>query len=187
MSITNNTRKNAGTQTIIVSLRDNLNYTWSDGSTANRQFEFEIKQKQLTISARNQVIKYEESIDTTLSSVSVVGLVANDKLQSISILPSTTEITNDGEITLRNAKIFNGTEDVTDNYQITYLKGNLTITKESSNALVWVVIGIGGAIMLTSLVMLFISLNNRRKAKKRLQKIIDSTKLPTDDNANDKQ
>ena len=76
---------------------------------------------------------------------------------------------------------------MTDNYQITYLKGNLTITKESSNALVWVVIGIGGAIMLASLVMLFISLHNRRKAKKRLQRIIDSTKLPTDDNANDKQ
>ena len=48
MNVSNNTRIDAGTQTVTVSLKDPANYKWSDNTTANKNISWTIETKKVT-------------------------------------------------------------------------------------------------------------------------------------------
>lgn len=86
-----------------------------------------INTKAITIEANNQTIIYGNQIIQGINEVTVDGLVWDDKLTSISLTPSDTDVTYDGLITPGSAAIVNGSVNVKGNYVITYVQGNLTI------------------------------------------------------------
>ena len=123
-------QKNAGTYTITATLKDN--YSWKtsvNGSyTDKATFDCNIKQKTLTVKALDQTIYYGDTISQGLNMITSTGLVENDSIASITLTPSTTEVTNNGTITPEVSAIFNNDgDDTMGNYNITYEKGKLII------------------------------------------------------------
>ena len=121
-------QKNAGTYTITATLKDN--YSWKtkvNGSNTDKAtFDCNIKQKTLTVKALDQTITYGESI--SLSAYTYDGLVEGDMLASVNLIPSTSEVTDNGTITPKVGIIMNDDgEDLVDNYNIIYVKGKLVI------------------------------------------------------------
>ena len=90
-----------------------------------------ITQKPLTITAQAQTIIYGSSIQTGISKVDVTGLVTNDALTSITLTPSTSEVTNSGTITPSAATTTKGIG----NYDVTYNTGLLIINPENLSAI----------------------------------------------------
>lgn len=86
-----------------------------------------IDKKTLTVTAGEQNVVYGTALDT--SKVTTDTLVTGDTLSSITLTPSTTDVTTAGTITPKSALIknANGT-DVTNSYEITYATGKLIIT-----------------------------------------------------------
>ena len=82
-----------------------------------------ITQRDLTITAKAQTISYGSSIQTGDSQVNITGLVANDGLTSITLTPSTSQVTNTGTMTPSAATTTKGIS----NYNVTYNTGTLTI------------------------------------------------------------
>lgn len=82
-----------------------------------------ITQQPLTITAKAQTISYGSSIQTGISQVTTVGLVTGDALSSITLTPSTSEVTDAGTITPSGASTTKGLS----NYDVTYNTGTLTI------------------------------------------------------------
>lgn len=82
-----------------------------------------ITQQPLTITAQPQTITYGSSIQTGISYVNVSGLVTNDALTSITLTPSTPQVTTTGTITPSGATTTKGIS----NYAVTYNTGTLTI------------------------------------------------------------
>lgn len=82
-----------------------------------------ITQQPLTITAQPQTITYGSSIQTGISYVNVSGLVTNDALTSITLTPSTSQVTTTGTITPSAATTTKGIS----NYAVTYNTGALTI------------------------------------------------------------
>ena len=107
------------------------NYHWADNSTSNKTLTCTINKANLTITANDQTTTYGVSISKTTNDVTVATLVGNDKLDSINLTESTLDATTNGTITPSNAVIMNGTTNVTNNYNITYVPGNLTINTQS--------------------------------------------------------
>ena len=90
--------------------------------------KFTIAKAPLTITASDQTITYGRSITMGIGSVTSAGLCNSDKLSSVTLTPSTTNVPG-GTITLSAASITNGSDqDVTGNYAITYMDGQLTIS-----------------------------------------------------------
>ncbi len=90
---------------------------------------------EITITANDQTIKYGESLKTEPAEEVVTittGLTEGDSLSSITLTPSTTEITSNGTITPSAAKILSGETDVTNSYKITYAPGKLVIVESDS-------------------------------------------------------
>ena len=90
---------------------------------------------EITITANDQTIKYGESLKSEPSEEVVTittGLTEGDSLSSITLTPSTTEITADGTITPSAAKILSDETDVTSSYKITYAPGKLVIVESDS-------------------------------------------------------
>ena len=87
-----------------------------------------INEKELSVTADNQTIIVGECIDT--GKFTVTGLVDGDTFSSVTLTPSTTEVTDNGTIDLSDAKIVNASgDDVTANYNITYVSGTLVIVE----------------------------------------------------------
>lgn len=87
-----------------------------------------ITKKALSVTADNQTITVGESIDNSKYTVS--GLVSGDTLSSVTLIPSTTEITYNGTIEVSGAKIVNADgRDVTTNYDITCTAGKLVVNE----------------------------------------------------------
>ena len=82
-----------------------------------------ITRKNLTITANSQTISYGSSIQTGVSQVNITGLVTNDGLTSITLTPSTSQVTAAGTITPSAANTTKGIS----NYNVTYNTGTLTI------------------------------------------------------------
>ena len=82
-----------------------------------------ITQQPLTITANSQTISYGSSIQTGLTRVTTEGLVTGDALTSITLTPSTSEVTDAGTITPSGANTTKGIS----NYAVTYNTGLLTI------------------------------------------------------------
>ena len=91
---------------------------------------FTISKKAATIIANDQTVTYGTSIASTADQVATEGLVTGDTLTAITLTPSTSDVTTDGTITPSAAVIKNGDTDVTNNYNITYNTGSLTINKK---------------------------------------------------------
>lgn len=116
---------NAGTYTVYYKVAKDR-YTTVTGEAV-----VTIAVKELSITANNQTITVGESIDNSKYTVS--GLVGSDTISAVTLTPSTTEVTDNGTIVLSGAKIVNATgEDVTANYDITYVSGTLVI-EEAEN------------------------------------------------------
>ena len=86
-----------------------------------------ITPRTLTITANEQTIDYGTGIATGLGQVSAEGLQGSDKLTAVTLVASTSDLTNDGEITASAAVVKNGDTDVTGNYDINYAPGTLII------------------------------------------------------------
>ena len=82
-----------------------------------------ITQQPLTITANSQTISYGSSIQTGVSQVTTVGLVTGDALTSITLTPSTSQVTDAGTITPSGATTTKGIS----NYAVTYNTGTLII------------------------------------------------------------
>lgn len=93
-----------------------------------------ITQRPLTITAQPQTITYGSSIQTGISYVNVSGLVTNDALTSITLTPSTSQVTTTGTITPSGATTTKGIS----NYAVTYNTGALTINPKDLSAMVTV-------------------------------------------------
>ena len=82
-----------------------------------------ITQKPLTITANSQTISYGSGIQTGISQVTTEGLVAGDALNSITLTPSTSQVTDAETITPSDATTTKGLS----NYAVTYNTGTLII------------------------------------------------------------
>ena len=109
------------------------NYTFADVTTTA-----DITKRPVTITANNQSVVLNHSIETGTSKVSVsetgdgTGLVSGHTLDSINLESSSTaNTTTEGTITPSVAKIKAGSTDVTSNYEISYVPGTLTVTKDN--------------------------------------------------------
>ena len=92
-----------------------------------KTFKVTVNKAALTITANNQTIDYGSSIALGTSKITPTGLKGTDAVSSITLTPSTADVTSTGTITPSNAVVKNGDKDVTANYTITYETGNLTI------------------------------------------------------------
>lgn len=124
-SESNITYSNVGTYTVYYEVTK-ANYTTVTGSET-----VTITQKALTITANDQSITHGGSISSLVGDVTVTGLAGEDTLDSITLTPSTTNVTASGTITPSDAVIKNGGNAVTGNYDIHYENGNLTINAAS--------------------------------------------------------
>lgn len=94
-------------------------------SSGNQTIAYaKISRKPLTITAKAQTVTYGTDITQGVGQVTTDGLVDDDALTGITLTPSTSDVTSSGTIMPSAAIIATGT----DNYTITYNKGNLTIT-----------------------------------------------------------
>lgn len=124
-SESNITYLNVGTYTVYYEVTK-VNYTTVTGSKT-----VTISQKTLTITANDQSITHSASISSLVGDVTVTGLAGEDVLDSITLTPSTANVTTSGTIAPSGAVIKNGGNTVTDNYDIHYENGNLTINAAS--------------------------------------------------------
>ena len=91
--------------------------------------KFAIQKAPLTITVSDQVITYGQSIAQETDKVTVAGLCSGDSLGGITLTASTENVPG-GNIIPFSAVIKNSNgQDVTGNYQITYVKGTLIINK----------------------------------------------------------
>ena len=91
-----------------------------------------VAKKAVTVTAADQTVKLNESIDTTVSKAILTGAVEGTVLTAVTLTAGSTQaVTTQGTITASAAtiKTADGEEDVTANYEITYQTGKLTVEK----------------------------------------------------------
>ena len=118
---------NANTYTQTCTLSSTTNYKWSDNTTDAKSITWKISKKDLSITAKDQEITYGEIISKTTNDVTTSGLISGHSLSTITLTPSTTNVTTSGTITPSAAEITSSNGDVTSNYNITYNAGELVI------------------------------------------------------------
>lgn len=123
-TLNSNTGIKAGEYNITASLNDG--YKWSDNTTNDKVIKCFINKKNLTITATDQTISSTSTIDNTKYTTS--GLLTNHTISDVYLDTNTTKV-GTGLITPTHATIKDSSgTDVTDNYNITFIAGNLTIT-----------------------------------------------------------
>ena len=122
-TISNGTGTNAGDYAVTLKLKDG--YKWNDGSTNDKILNCSINRKNAVITANNQTIKYGSSIDNSKYSVS--NLISGHSVSSV-YLDTNIDKVGTGVITPTKSKIVDTSgNDVTDNYDLNYISGTLTI------------------------------------------------------------
>ena len=122
-TISNGTGTNAGDYAVTLKLKDG--YKWNDGSTNDKILNCSINRKNAVITANNQTIKYGSSIDNSKYSVS--NLISSHRVNSV-YLDTNIDKVGTGVITPTKSKIVDTSgNDVTDNYDLNYISGTLTI------------------------------------------------------------
>ena len=122
-TISNGTGTNAGYYAVTLKLKDG--YKWNDGSTNDKILNCSINRKNAVITANNQTIKYGSSIDNSKYSVS--NLISGHSVSSV-YLDTNIDKVGTGVITPTKSKIVDTSgNDVTDNYDLNYISGTLTI------------------------------------------------------------
>lgn len=120
---------NEGTYTVYYRITKD-NYTTVEGSKT-----VTINKKPVTITAQEQDIVWGNDINQSLYTVSEDGLITGDSIKEITLTPSTTARTENGTISVSGVKIENAAgADVTANYDITMVNGNLKITHDATLA-----------------------------------------------------
>ena len=116
-----NASTTAYTQTCTLS--STTNYKWSDDTTTAKSITWKINKKAVTITAKDQSISYGQTISKTTDDITTSGLVSGHSVTEITLVQSTT-----GKITASDATIKDESNNtVTDNYNIIYNPGTLTI------------------------------------------------------------
>ena len=122
-TVINGTGTNAGDYAVTLKLKDG--YKWNDGSTNDKILNCSINRKNAVITANNQTIKYGSSIDNSKYSVS--NLISGHSVSSV-YLDTNIDKVGTGVITPTKSKIVDTSgNDVTDNYDLNYISGTLTI------------------------------------------------------------
>ena len=122
-TISNGTGTNAGDYAVTLKLKDG--YKWNDGSTNDKILNCSINRKSASISASNQTIKYGSSIDNSKYTVS--NLISGHTVDYIYLDTNINKV-GTGVITPTKSKIVDTSgNDVTDNYDLNYISGTLTI------------------------------------------------------------
>ena len=122
-TVINGTGTNAGDYAVTLKLKDG--YKWNDGSTNDKILNCSINRKNAVITANNQTIKYGSSIDSSKYSVS--NLISGHRVNSV-YLDTNIDKVGTGVITPTKSKIVDTSgNDVTDNYDLNYISGTLTI------------------------------------------------------------
>ena len=122
-TISNGTGTNAGYYAVTLKLKDG--YKWNDGSTNDKILNCSINRKNAVITANNQTIKYGSFIDNSKYSVS--NLISGHRVNSV-YLDTNIDKVGTGVITPTKSKIVDTSgNDVTDNYDLNYISGTLTI------------------------------------------------------------
>ncbi len=117
---------NIGSYTATASSLSNNNYALPNENTKS----FSIEKKDATITAKNQSVVLNETISSDASKATLTGAVSGHTLDSVTLTGSgTNAVTTSGTITPSNAVIKSGDTDVTENYNIDYVNGMLTVTK----------------------------------------------------------
>lgn len=86
-----------------------------------------ISRKAVTITAANQTVDLNGSIETGAGQATLANAVTGHVLTAITLTADTTNATTNGVIVASAATIQNGSVDVTANYDITYVNGVLTV------------------------------------------------------------
>ena len=120
---------NEGTHTVYYRITKD-NYTTVEASKT-----VTINKEPVTITAQEQDIVWGNDINQSLYTVSEDGLITGDSIKEITLTPSTTARTENGTISVSGVKIENAAgADVTANYDITMVNGNLKITHDAALA-----------------------------------------------------
>ena len=118
-TFSNNVKKNAGTYEVVAKL--NKNYRWQDKTNDDVKINCSIGEKDVIIQANDQMLTEDSNLNQSLDQVTTTGLVTGDKLESIKLTASGELET--GSIIPSDAVIKNGSNNVNDNYNITYKNG----------------------------------------------------------------
>ncbi len=103
---------------------DDSNYDTVSGEAA-----ITVNKAPLTIKAKDQEITYGQAIAAGTSQVTWEGLCTGDRLERITLTPSTADVPGGAIIPSEAGIRSDSAKDVTGNYQITYAEGKLTIAK----------------------------------------------------------
>ena len=88
-----------------------------------------IAKKGVTVTAKDQSVEVGGSIATGKAQAELSDAVSGHTLSAVTLTASSTDaVTTNGTITPSDAKIMDGTTDVTGNYNISYTNGTLTVT-----------------------------------------------------------
>ena len=131
-TVAGNVRKNAGTHTVTVTLKDAENYVWSDNTATAKTFDFVIAKAPVTVTVNDKsAYTYDAAPDLSKPELdkdyTVSGLIGEDKLTTAPALaydPATPDMTRTGDA----AKIVASGASAGENYEITYVDGKLTVT-----------------------------------------------------------
>lgn len=124
-TLTNNTGTNAGNYVVIAELKSD--YKWPDGTKVAKSITCNIAKKDVTITPIAQTIAHGGNVVSDISKVTASGLVSG---HSISYVHLSTRDYNvgTGTINASAARIKDSSSnDVTDNYNIIYATGTVTI------------------------------------------------------------
>ena len=134
-TVADNVRKNAGTYTVTVALKDTENYVWSDNTDAAKTFDFVIAKAPVTVTVKDKsAYTYDAAPDLSKpkpdKDYTVSGLIGEDKLTTAPMLKyaATPDMNKTGE-----TKIFAEGAEAGENYEITYVDGKLTVTSRLSS------------------------------------------------------
>lgn len=119
--------KNAGNYKVVVKLKKNDETVYfEDGSEAIAQKTFNIRPKEASVTAAPQTIKIGDEISSTINDVVAAGLCDGHALSEITVTKDeTNNLVKPSDAVFINAS----GEDVTGNYNITYVDGLLTQNK----------------------------------------------------------
>ncbi|MGN1342672.1 MAG: beta strand repeat-containing protein [Bacilli bacterium] len=130
-TLVNNTGTNAGEYVVTAKL--NNGYKWTDGTTDDKVIKGKINKKTATVVADSQSISYGGSINST--KYTTLDLLSGHSVSSIFLDTSTVDV-GVGTITPTSARIVDADgADVTDNYNLSYVSGTLTIGCSSSSSI----------------------------------------------------
>ena len=118
-TFSNNDKTNAGTYEVVAKLKEN--YRWQGGKNDDVKINCSIGKKDVTIQANDQTLEVDSNLNQSLDQVTTTGLVTGDKLESIKLTASGELET--GSIIPSDAVIKNGSNNVNNNYNITYKDG----------------------------------------------------------------